>query len=120
MTDRSPLAGLHPHAIFERLCELGTEWADLQAAASLFEETKGATLARLTVERMDERVSRAQAETLALASDEWLSRVEGMVEAKKAAQRAMVRWKSALMWAELLRSQNATRREEMRLGGMVP
>lgn len=116
----NPLARLDAGAVFVRLIELGEAWADRQAAASLFEETKGATLARLTVERMDERTSRAQAETLAMASDEWLSHVEGMVQAKKSAQKAMVRWKSALMWAEMLRSQNATRREEMRLGGMVP
>jgi hypothetical protein len=48
----------------------------------------------------------------ALADEEYTSFVEGMVQARKAANKARVRYDSAKVLAELRRSQEATRRAE--------
>lgn len=112
--------GLSAHQIFQRLCAMGEEWADQDAAARLYENLENSRLAQLTLEVMAaERTSRAQAEQTAQASDEYQEHLRDMVEARRKANRLKVRWDSAKMWCELMRSQNANRRAEMGLGGLV-
>lgn len=120
MSGGNPLARLDPGSIYSRLCSLGEEWAEAQAVAQLLEETLKATLSRLVLDRMGEATSKAQAEVMALASDEYRAHVEEMVEAKRRANVARVRYSSGQMWAELLRSQHATRRAEMQFAGLAP
>jgi hypothetical protein len=64
--------------------------------------------------------TRAMAEVEALASPDYRAHVEATVEAKRRANVARVRYNSGQMWAELLRSQAATRRAEMSLGHLAP
>jgi hypothetical protein len=117
----NPFAGLDPHAIHARLLRLGEEWAEANAAAALLEETQKPLLAQLTIGRMgDTKTTRAQAETEAMASEPYAEHIERMVEARRAANVARVRWQSAQVWADLARSANANRRAELSMGHMVP
>lgn len=118
MSERNPLANLDPRSIFDRLVMLGEEWADAHAAASFLEETQKPLLARLTLENMDGSTTRAQAEVEALAADEYNRHLDRMVAARRKANVARVRYQSAQVWAELLRSANANRRAEMQMAGM--
>lgn len=120
MSDENPLGKLDPSRVFARLVELGEFWADAHAGASILEETEKPLLAKLTLARMGNGKSRAQAETEALATPDYEQHVRDMVEARRKANVAKVRHTSAMVWAELLRSASANRRAEMQLGAMVP
>ena len=120
MSDRNPLAGINPGEVFERLTSLGSEWADALAAASLLEETSKPLVAKLTIGFMEGGVARVLAETEALASDEYRRHIERMVAARREANVARVRYQSAQVWAELLRSANANRRAELTMNHHTP
>jgi hypothetical protein len=103
-----------PDRIRERLCEVGEEWAELDAAANLLEETKKTVLAELMqTHRSDGVTSHAQCEALALADPAYRLHLAKMVAARKDANKAKVRYDTGKMWAELRRSQESTRRAEM-------
>lgn len=119
MSDRNPFTGLDPNEIFNRLVELGEAWADANAAAALWEETQKSFLAQLTARASGGGGrSHAAAQNDALGSNEYQQHCRNMVLARRDANKARVRYDSAKMWAELLRSANANRRTEMALGGM--
>ncbi|MBF9233958.1 hypothetical protein [Microvirga alba] len=65
---------------------------DAEAAASMLEETKSAVLAEMVSDelRSDPKMSVAKAETTVKASRRWREHVEGIVRARKAANRARV------------------------------
>jgi hypothetical protein len=95
---------------FDAILRAGEDWADKQAAADLLEETRKSVLARLMISA--DATSQGQLEMYALADEQYTSFVEGMVSARKAANKARVRYDSAKVLAELRRSQEATRRAE--------
>lgn len=115
----NPLSGLDASAVFQRLVEAGEEWADADAAASLWERTKDTVLAQLTLDRSGSR-SIAAAEREAMASKTYQDHIRNMVLSRRDALKKKVRYDSAVMWARLLQSQNANAREEMKMGSMVP
>lgn len=98
--------------IYNRLVKAGEEWADLDAAASLLEETKKSVMAKLINEAEGSVNAR---EYKAMADPEYTKHVEGMVTARKQANKARVRYDSAKILAELRRSEESTRRAEMSL-----
>lgn len=104
--------------------ELGIEWADKDAEASLLEETKKTLLAQLVREQVagakatgGKPMSMAQAESLAMSDPRYEAHLKAMIEARREANRARVRYDSGKVKIELMRSLVAARREEMRLGG---
>jgi hypothetical protein len=97
--------------IYDAITEAGEAWADAQAAADLLEETKKSILAKLMNEST--AASIAAKEMYALADPNYTAHIEGMVRARKAANKARVRYDSAKVLAELRRSQESTRRAEM-------
>lgn len=99
--------------IYETIIKAGEDWADLDAAASLLEETRKSVLAKLMNEASHS--SMAGKEMQALADGEYKKHVEGMVNARRAANKARVRYDSAKVLAELRRSEESTRRAEMTL-----
>lgn len=103
-----------PDKAHHALVQAGEDWADKEAAAQLLEETRKAVLAKLMTESAVASIGGK--EMLALADPEYKRFLEGMVMARKAANKARVRYDSAKVLAELRRSQESTRREEMRLG----
>lgn len=99
--------------IYDTLVKAGEEWADADVAASLLEETRKSVLAKLMVECG--HASIAGKEMMALADDSYKAFVTGMVNARKAANKARVRYDSAKTLSELRRSEESTRRAEMTL-----
>ena len=98
--------------IHERLVTAGESWADLDAAASLLEETKKSVLAELMNKAEGSMAAR---ESEALADAVYRHHVTTMVTARKEANRAKVRYDSAKAWVELMRTQESTRRAEMNM-----
>lgn len=99
-----------PDKAFDALIRAGEDWADKEAAADLLEETKKSVLADLQLK--SEGTTGSAREMYALADPKYRDFVEGMVNARKAANKARVRYDSAKVLAELRRSQEATRRAE--------
>lgn len=103
---------LEPDKIYHALIESGDDWADKDAAANLLEETKKSVLAGIA---QDHPGSVAAAEQKALASQTYQEHVEAMVEARRQANKAKVRYMALQTLAELRRTQESTRRAEAKL-----
>ena len=99
--------------IYAAIIKSGEEWADMDAAASLLEETRKSVLAKLMNEC--QAASIAAKEMYALAEEEYKKHVATMVTARKVANRARVKYDSAKILAELRRSEESTRRAEMQI-----
>ncbi len=103
---------------YQRLVELGEDWADKHAAARLLEETRKSVLAECTARIMAKGVSATAAEKSAPAEDDYRAHVAAMVDALKAANIARVRYDSARVHIDMWRTQTATTRTEMNLAGV--
>lgn len=97
--------------IYREITVAGEAWADAEAAASLLEETRKSMLSKLMTECAAPSVGAK--EMYALADPQYKTFVEGMVKARKAANKARVRYDSARILADLRRSEESTRRAEM-------
>lgn len=97
---------------YEALVRAGDDWADKDAAANLLEEAKKSVLAEVKLSSADLK-SEAAKESVALASDTYRKHVASMIEARKQANRARVRYDAAKVLAEMRRSEESTRRAEM-------
>lgn len=95
------------------IAKAGEAWADAEAAAQLLEETKKSMLAKAMSDST--AASIAAKEMMALASEEYVDFVNGMVKARQAANKARVRYDSSKILAELRRSQESTRRAEAQI-----
>lgn len=105
------IGGIDSDRVYEALVKAGEDWADKDAAANLLEETKKSTLAHIKTKSPEK--SDAAKETLALCDPEYMQHLQLMVEARREANRARVKYDSARMLAEMRRSQEATKRAEM-------
>jgi hypothetical protein len=103
-----------PDKIYHQIVTSGEEWADCEAAASLLEETRRTVLAEL-MNSLDKSMSMAAKESYALADPTYKLHVTNMVTARKEANRTKVRYDAVRVLAEMRRSQESTRRAEMRL-----
>ena len=109
MLDNRPLS--------EQYYEAHIEWADLNSAASLDEELKGARLSQWTARAMaaDPKLARTRAEDQVKASREWEQYIRQMVmlrcEANK--QRARIEQIKMLHWEN--QGREATERVQARL-----
>lgn len=89
------------------------QFVDADAAASILEELKSATLAQLMMEHKDLPVSRA--EMLVKADHEWADYLDNMVEARPKANKLKVQLEYLRMKFSEWQSDNANKRAEMRL-----
>lgn len=105
------MSDFDPDRIRARLAEVGEEWAEMDAAANLLEETKKSILAELFLKADGSSVTAK--ENVALADPAYRLHIASMVTARKEANKAKVRWETGKMWAELRRSQESTKRAEM-------
>lgn len=103
-----------PEKIYHNIVTAGEEWADKEAAASLLEETRKTVLAEL-VNSQPSAMSVAARESCALADPAYRLHVKNMVGARKAANVAKMRYDAVKVLAEMRRSQESSRRAEMRL-----
>lgn len=102
-------------AATERLIQVGENWADLDAAASLFEELRKSVLGKLVLEFTASGMPAGKAEHAAYDAPEYRQHVTQMVEARRKATRARVRWDTGRVHVELMRSAESTKRAEMNL-----
>lgn len=99
---------MNPHEIHEKLVTLGEEWAENQAAAELLEECKKPLISQLSTECNE--ASATAKEAYALRHADYKKHIEIMVKARKSANKSKVRYDSAKVWVDLLRTQNANER----------
>lgn len=102
---------LNPTEIEERLRLAGLEWADLDAAACVLEESRKSVLAELMNQSKGGSIAAKESE--ALANPAYKLHITNMVNARREANRARVRYDTARAWVELIRTSEATRRSEM-------
>lgn len=102
---------LDAEQIYDKLVKAGETWADAEAAADLLEQTKRSVLAKLMNECATPSIGGK--EMIALADPSYIEFVTGMVAARKAANKAKVRYDSAKTLSELRRSEESTRRAEL-------
>ena len=116
MTDKLSNATLSDPARFaQSIVARGEIWCDANAAADLLEETKGTLLATIIRDHMDLPAWKADAE--AKADGRYIMHIESMVEARRLANLARVRYDGAKAMGEFARSAESTRRAEIQLGG---
>ena len=104
---------LDSNELYQKLIEAGNDWADKQAAFNVLDDTKHSVMAKLTLK--SEASSVAAREVEAKASDEYTNHVKVTQDAFKEALKAKVKWESIKIWIELRRSEEATKRAELRL-----
>jgi hypothetical protein len=103
----------HERPISEEYRIVAKQYVDADAAASLLEELKTATLSQKQQALGDMPVSRA--EMLVKSSPDWFAYIERMVEARKAANRYKVQLEYISMKFSETQSAEATARAERRL-----
>lgn len=108
-----------PAEMLHQLVKLGDDWADKDAAASLLEETKKSILGRITDELLPLMDSHAAAEKRAFASTEYREHLKHMVEARRDAIKARVRYDGYSAYIELMRTKSANLRAEQKHLGMT-
>lgn len=101
-----------PSEIAERMRLAGEEWADLDAAANMLEETRKSVLAELVNQASGGSIAARESE--ALADPAYKLHITNMVNARKEANRARVKFDTAKAWVELVRTSEATKRAEMK------
>jgi hypothetical protein len=120
------LKDFDPAKLTDEVVTLGEAWADGDAAASSLEETRKTVLAQLQLEYMLEGVPSkdgdkpkplpvSQAEVRALADPRYEQHLDLMVAARKDSNRHRVRYDMGKMKLELIRSLQATMRQEMNM-----
>lgn len=92
---------------------IGKKWKEADAAASLLEELKSATLSQRMVALGDMAVSKA--EMTVKASQEWMDYIGKMVAARKEANELKLQLEWTRMRFTEWNSEEATRRAEMKL-----
>lgn len=104
---------LDANELYHKLTQAGNDWADKQAAFNVLDDTKNAVLAQLMLNSQAQSVAAKEVE--AKASKEYTDHVKATQEAMKAALKAKVNYEAIKIWIELKRSEEATRRAEMKL-----
>lgn len=103
---------LNPNEIAERMRLAGEEWSDLDAAAAILEETRKSVLAELVNQSKGSSIAAKESE--ALADPVYKLHITNMVNARKDANRARVKYDTSKAWVELVRTFEATKRAELR------
>jgi hypothetical protein len=99
---------INPEDIYRSLVEAGEAWAEAQHLAEHYEETKKTLISQLAVKSEESSVSGR--ESYALRHPAFIQHTENMIEARKQANKARVRYDSAKILAELRRTQAANER----------
>lgn len=110
-----------PERLYQDMLVAGTQWADLNAAADILEKTTTTLRAQLILEYISrgssgaKRISKAEAELLALVDMRYIDHVSAAVNEKKSANQARVRYDACKALIELKRTEQSNRRAAMNL-----
>jgi hypothetical protein len=102
----------NPNEIAERMRLAGEDWSDLDCAANLLEESRKSVLAELVNQSSGGSIAAKESE--ALANPAYRLHITNMVNARREANRARVKYDTSKAWVELVRTFEATKRQEMR------
>lgn len=102
---------MDPQKLSHEIHTAGEAWAEAEAAAQLLEETRKTVLSQI---KSKYEGSDAAKETLALATQDYSDHIKQMVNARREANKARVRWDSLKIYADLMRTKAASARAEMR------
>lgn len=103
---------INSEEIYRMIVKDGEDWADKDAAANLFEETTKTVLAELMNGRYEN--SQAAKESAARVDEKFKTHIESMVEARRLANRAKVKYDGARLLCDLRRTEESTKRAAMR------
>lgn len=101
-----------PNEIYKSLVRAGETWANAESIAQQLEKMEKPMLSNLKLSAPDK--SEAARTTWAQAQEEYRNHLEGMVEARKLANLARVRYKAMEVLAELRRTEQSNHRAAMR------
>jgi len=107
-----------PEKIYKGLVEAGNDWADKEAAANLLEQTKKTYLAQLQTQHFPTD-SATGGEQKALARPEYKDHITAMVNARKEANKAQVKYYSMRTLASLRQSEAANARIENQMSNLT-
>ena len=99
---------MNANELFYKMEQAGSEWADLQSAANVLEDTRHSVLARLMLKSPAASVAAKEME--ARASSEYQSHVEATQKAAAAALKAKVKYEAIKVWIDLKRTESANER----------
>lgn len=99
---------LNPDNIYQKLVEAGDAWAEAHEVAELLEESKKTLISQLAADSTEKSMAGKEAE--ALRHPDYERHIKAMTVARKAANKAKVRYDSAKVWAELKRTEAANLR----------
>lgn len=102
-----------PNRIYNELIEAGNEYADQRAALELHEKMEKPLLAKLR--QASNAKTQGERDDYAYGHSEYETWRQQLYERRKDATRAQVRWIAAQELSEHRRTQESTRRAEMRL-----
>lgn len=105
----------NPDLIYQEVTSAGLDWADKKAAYEALDDSTKSVLADIQSGYLDGKTSKAEAEIRALSSRAYRDHLADVSKARKAWLLAQVRYDGVKMLAEMRRSQESTRRAEMRL-----
>ena len=109
----------NPNGIMQETEKLGNDWADKDAAYGALEDNKKTLLAALVSKKLDEGMPTSKAEYYALADKEYQTFLDNLSKARKAKNIALVKYNTYKKWTDLIQTQEANKRAEMKLGGLV-
>lgn len=111
-----------PGQLIDNVTELGVDWAEKDGAASILEETKKTLLNKIIQGIVASCTSKVpaftQLESMALDDPRYQEHLTQMVEMRKQATKARVRYDMGKARLDMLRSQMATVRQEMSMTGV--
>lgn len=106
---------LDPDKIYHEVSSAGEEWAYKKAAFEALDDNTKSVLADITGRYLDGKTTKTEAERYALASRDYREHLASVAKARSEWLQAQVRYDSLKMLADLRRSQESTRRQEMKL-----
>ncbi|HEY6020487.1 MAG TPA: hypothetical protein VIY48_11460 [Candidatus Paceibacterota bacterium] len=106
---------LDPEKLAHELSERGKDWAEKDAAYYALEEAKHSILSQCKAELNDQDQSEAAKEVAARRSPKFLEHLTATAAARAAMNKAKVNYTTFQAYLELIRSREATNREEMKL-----
>lgn len=109
------MGGINPEKLAETLSQRGHKWADADAAYYALDETKKDVLAQCVANLNDPDLADTKAERKARLLPKWKEHTEALVAARRAMNIAKVDYTTFQAYLELLRSKEATLREEMKI-----
>ena len=107
---------LNADEIYAKVLESGEKWADCKAAFQLLDDMTSTVKSDLITDlKTAHKCGQGEAEARAYAHPVYKDHLAALARARREWLQSEVRYKSLIMLSELRRSEESTRRQEMRL-----